>query len=89
MCLGIPGKVVKISDIEEQLGLVDIGGITREVNLACVVEDAIEDLLDRWVLIHVGFALSVIDEQQAQATLAALQEIQQLDESYGHTDEQM
>ncbi len=80
MCLGVPGKVVAITNAQDQLGLVDISGIQREVNLACVVSGAIEELIDRWVLIHVGFAMCVIDEGQARKTLATLHQMQQLEE---------
>jgi hydrogenase expression/formation protein HypC len=86
MCLGVPGKVVAITNAQDQLGLVDICGIQREVNLACVVSGAVEELINRWVLIHVGFAMCVIDEEQARKTLAALQEMQQLEELHINQD---
>lgn len=78
MCLGIPGKVVEITDRETLSGIVEISGIRREVNLACVVQDNPSDILGRWVLIHVGFAMCVIDESQAQESLAAMETLQQL-----------
>jgi len=81
MCLGIPGKVVEITDRETMSGIVEISGIRREVNLACVVNQSPEELLNRWVLIHVGFAMCVIDEAQAQESLAALETLQQLAEA--------
>jgi hydrogenase expression/formation protein HypC len=79
MCLGVPGKVVEITDADGLMGNVEICGLRREVNLACVAEGQPETLLNRWVLIHVGFALCVIDEQQAQLTLETLAAIQELD----------
>ncbi len=79
MCLGIPGKVVEITNADETLGLVEVNGIRREVNLACVVQGATEDLLNHWVLVHVGFAMCVIDEAQARATLSALEAMQALE----------
>lgn len=77
MCLGIPGKVVEIKDAEKRLGVVDVGGVRREVNLACVVDDehGVEDCLGDWVLVHVGFAMSRIDEDEAQRTLELLHEL--------------
>ncbi|GLQ87335.1 HypC/HybG/HupF family hydrogenase formation chaperone [Dyella flagellata] len=82
MCLGIPGKIVAITDSVQLLGVVDVGGIQRAVDLSCVAQggEALESLLDRWVLVHVGFAMSVIDETEAQATLAVLTELGQVQE---------
>lgn len=74
MCLGIPGKIVKITDPEKKLGLVDVCGVQRETNLACVVNDQVGlmDSIGKWVLVHVGFAMSVIDEVEAKKTLEIL-----------------
>lgn len=82
MCLGIPGKIVSIVDEGLQLGMVDVGGIQREVNLSCIAEDneSLEKYLDEWVLVHVGFAMSVIDEMEAQATLSVLTELGEMQE---------
>ncbi|PWI33968.1 hypothetical protein DI392_07150 [Vibrio albus] len=80
MCLGIPGKVIEITDADGLMGTVDIGGVRREINLACVTETRPEALLNRWVLIHVGFALCVIDEEQARATLDTLEAMQDLEQ---------
>ncbi len=82
MCLGIPGKIVSISDVEQQLGIVDVGGIQRAVNLSCIAEVG-QDLyqhINSWVLVHVGFAMSVINEAEAQATLAVLIELGNMQE---------
>lgn len=76
MCLGIPGKVIEITNTEEHLGMVDVGGILREVNLNCVVQGQPESLVNRWVLIHVGFALCLIDEREARKTLEILDEME-------------
>ncbi|GAB6067845.1 hypothetical protein JCM13664_11640 [Methylothermus subterraneus] len=67
MCLGVPGQVIAISDPSRQLGIVEIGGVRREVNLTCVLEEGepLEALLGAWVVVHVGFALSRIDEEAA------------------------
>ena len=74
MCLGIPGRVTAIDDAENLMGTVDVSGVRRKVNLACAVgAEAPEALIGKWVLVHVGFAMSVIDEAEAAATLEALQ----------------
>ncbi|HIG65543.1 MAG TPA: HypC/HybG/HupF family hydrogenase formation chaperone [Methyloprofundus sp.] len=82
MCLGIPGKIVSISDVEQQLGIVDVGGIQRAVNLSCIsdVGTDLKQHIDSWVLVHVGFAMSVIDEKEAQSTLAVLTELGDMQE---------
>ncbi|MDJ0895469.1 MAG: HypC/HybG/HupF family hydrogenase formation chaperone [Alphaproteobacteria bacterium] len=82
MCLGIPGRVVEISDASKKLAMVDVGGVKRQVNMACVVneEHAIEDCVGDWVLVHVGFAMSRIDEQQAAETLEILTELGEVQE---------
>ncbi|MGL5386790.1 MAG: HypC/HybG/HupF family hydrogenase formation chaperone [Serratia sp. (in: enterobacteria)] len=75
MCIGIPGKVVALVDNQPQHAWVDVCGVQREVNIALVCQDegAPEVLIGSWVLIHVGFAMSRLDEQEAQETLSALQ----------------
>ncbi len=82
MCLGIPGKIISISDVEQQLGIVDVGGIQRVVNLSCINETDVEleQHIDSWVLVHVGFAMSVIDEAEAHATLKVLTELGEMQE---------
>ena len=82
MCLGIPGKIVSIINEQEQLGMVDVGGIQRTVNLSCIAEDGhnLQQYIESWVLVHVGFAMSVINEQEAQATLAILTELGDMQE---------
>ena len=77
MCLAVPGKVVEIvGEGELRMGKVDFSGVKRQVSLAFVPEVQLSD----YVLVHVGFAISRIDEQQAIETLAALQEISELGE---------
>ena len=76
MCLGIPGRVVSITDAENALGLVDVGGVRRVTNLLCVLDGrAPEDCVGDWVLVHVGFAMSRIDPEEAERTLALLEEL--------------
>lgn len=77
MCLGIPGQIVKITDHERKLALVDVSGVKREVNMACVVNDdhPLDSCIDDWVLVHVGFAMSRINEEEAKLTLKVLEEL--------------
>ena len=82
MCLGIPGRVVEISDPEKKLGLVEVGGVRRQVNLACIVTEdhPVEACVGDWVLVHVGFAMSRIDEAQAAETLELLTQLGEVQE---------
>ena len=77
MCLGIPGQIVAISDTENELGIVDVSGVRREINLICVIDEnhPIESCVGDWVLVHVGFAMSRIDEAEAAATLQILEQL--------------
>lgn len=77
MCLGIPGQIVAISDTENELGIVDVSGVRREINLICVIDEnhPIELCVGDWVLVHVGFAMSRIDETEAAATLKILEQL--------------
>jgi hydrogenase expression/formation protein HypC len=73
MCLGIPGQVVEVVDREGGLAKVDISGVRREVSVALVDEPSAPVEPGDWVLIHVGFALARIDEDEARETLELLQ----------------
>ena len=77
MCLGIPGQIIEITNANNKLGLVNVGGVKREVNLACIVDEEhpVESCIGDWVLVHVGFALNRIDEQEAMETINLLREI--------------
>jgi len=77
MCLGIPGRIVAISDIDDKLAIVDVGGVRRPINISFIAEDgrAPESYIGVWVLVHVGFAMSRIDEAEAARTLALLHEL--------------
>ncbi len=77
MCLGIPGRIVEITDADRMLALVDVSGVRREVNISCIADDdtALERHVGDWVLVHVGFAMSRIDEEEAAATLRVLEEL--------------
>ena len=68
MCLAIPGQVLEFVDEANHLAKVDVAGVVRTVNVGLLAGTAPGD----WVLIHVGFALSKVDEDEAQATLGLL-----------------
>ena len=73
MCLAIPGQVVEYVDEPNRLARVDVAGVVRNVNVGLLDVDGDSARPGDWVLIHVGFALSKVDEQEAMATLALLQ----------------
>ena len=77
MCLGIPGRIVAIKDARTNLAIADFSGVQRAVNVTCVREDheKLEDLIGAWVLVHVGFAMSRINESEAAETLRILTEL--------------
>jgi hydrogenase expression/formation protein HypC len=77
MCLGIPGRIVKIDDAPNMLAIVDVGGVRRKVNIACIVDEEhpVSSCVGDWVLIHVGFAMSRLDEAEAAETLRILTEL--------------
>ena len=80
MCLGVPGKIVELYEQGGlQMGKIDFGGVVREVCLAYVPEAKIGD----YTVVHVGFALNLLDEAEAQETLALLKEIGLFDEQLG------
>ena len=77
MCLGIPGRIVAITDESRKLATVDVSGVKRQVNIACILDDEhpIGACIGDWVLIHVGFAMSRISEDDAAQTLQILTEL--------------
>ena len=77
MCLGIPGRIVTIDDVGRKLATVDVSGVKRQVNIACIVDEAhpAAACVGDWVLVHVGFAMSRIDEKEAALTLQVLTEL--------------
>ena len=75
MCLAIPGRIVEITDEVNRLARVDVVGVRRTVNIGLLDLDGSGVGAGDWVLIHVGFALSRIDEEEAAATLRLLQEM--------------
>ncbi len=80
MCLGVPGKVVEIYEVGGlKMGKVDFGGVTREACLAYVPEIAVGE----YTVIHVGFAISQISEEEALLSLETIQELTSLEEELG------
>jgi hydrogenase expression/formation protein HypC len=83
MCLGIPGQITEIINADLQLALVDVGGVKRPVNIVCIVDEehSVASCVGDWVLIHVGFAMSRIDRDEAAKTLRLLEELVELEEA--------
>jgi len=82
MCLAVPGRVVSVIEeegLDFRRGKVDFGGVLKEVCLAYTPEAAVGD----YVLVHVGFSLSVVDEAEAQKIFETLREMDQLQELEG------
>jgi len=78
MCLGIPGKIVERHDDRGlPMGVVDFGGVRREVCLAYVADEV---QVGDYAIVHVGFAISKVDEEEARRTYQALREMSLLDE---------
>lgn len=77
MCLGIPGQIVEIIDPDNLMAKVDVAGVQRPVNIACIIDadHPAAACVGDWVLVHVGFAMSRIDEDEAYKTLALLTEL--------------
>ena len=75
MCLGIPGEIVELMDDRPDLAKVDVSGVKRAINIGLLEDEKLEP--GDWVLIHVGFALSKIDEDEAKAALDFLEGIGQ------------
>ncbi len=80
MCLGIPGQIIEIVDETFQIAKVEVSGVKRGVSIALLSSEGVAP--GDWVLIHVGFAMSKINESEAEATLKALQGMDQV-----YTDE--
>ncbi len=71
MCLGIPGEVVELVDENRHLAKVDVAGVRRNINIGLLEDESVAP--GDWVLIHVGFAMAKIDEDEAQRALEGLQ----------------
>jgi hydrogenase expression/formation protein HypC len=80
MCLGIPGRITQITDTGFlRMGVVDFGGVTREVCLSYVPEAGVGE----YVIVHVGFAINRLDEEEAMETLRVLREMGGVEEELG------
>ena len=77
MCLAIPGRIVEIVDEDNSIAKVEVGGVKRNVNIGMLDKNDVG--IGDYVLIHVGFAMSKVDEQEAHDTLRVLKEIGEFD----------
>jgi hydrogenase expression/formation protein HypC len=77
MCLGIPGCIVRVDDADDMVATVDVCGVRRQINISCIVDDShpADACVGDWVLVHVGFAMSRIDAEEAAKTLKILTEL--------------
>ncbi|MDJ1007422.1 MAG: HypC/HybG/HupF family hydrogenase formation chaperone [Paracoccaceae bacterium] len=87
MCLGIPGQIVAITDASRDMAMAEISGVRREVNVSCIAEGPLDGLVGAWALIHVGFAMARIDEEEAAATLEALRGLGEAQETLDAMEE--
>lgn len=78
MCLAIPGKIVEMVDPDNSIAKVEVGGVRRSVNVGMLDDIQLGD----YVLVHVGFAMSKIDEKEAESTLRTLQELGSYQEEF-------
>ena len=85
MCLAVPGKILNIEGDDQlaRTGKVSFGGIVKEVSLAYVPEAHVGD----YVIVHVGFAISIVDEEEAHSVFAYLRDIGELEELKANNDE--
>ncbi len=73
MCLGVPGRIVEFLDPAHHLAKAEISGVRRAINVGLLIPDGLE--IGDWVLIHVGFGLSKIDEEEARRTTEFLEQL--------------
>lgn len=86
MCIGIPGQVIALDDASPGNAWVDVCGVKRRVNvrLVCADAQAMAALPGQWILVHVGFAMSLLDEGEARETLAALEAMGEVEPDVGY-----
>jgi hydrogenase expression/formation protein HypC len=75
VCLAIPGRIVEVVDEDNRIARVDVEGVQRNVNIGLLDSDGTPAQVGEWVLIHVGFAMSRVDEEEALATRRLLEEM--------------
>lgn len=82
MCLAIPGKITTIEGVDplDRMGKIDFGGVLKQASLACVPQAAVGD----YVIVHAGFAISRVDEEEAGKVFEYLRQMDQLDELEQH-----
>lgn len=81
MCLGIPGRITALTDPARLMAMAEVSGVRREVSIACVAGPDPAALIGQWALIHVGFAMALIDEEEAAKTLEALRDLGEAQEA--------
>jgi len=81
MCLGIPGRIIAITDPARQMAMAEVSHVRRAVNVAPVAGNDLGALVGQWALIHVGFAMALIDEDEAEKTLQALRDLGEAQET--------
>lgn len=81
MCLGIPGQIIAITDAARQMATAEVSGVRREVSVACIAREPLTSLIGEWTLIHVGFAMALIDPEEAARTLEALRDLGEVQEA--------
>lgn len=86
MCLGVPARIVAVADAGRMLAIAEILGERREINLSCIADpgEALSDRIGQWVLVHLGFALSRVEEADARVTLDLLREVDDAEDGRGH-----
>jgi hydrogenase expression/formation protein HypC len=75
MCLGLPGQLVRYDPEQPHKAVIEVDGVRREVNVALVAGDEGGIAVGDWVLVHVGFAMARIDEEEAARTMAFIKEL--------------
>jgi len=75
MCLGLPGQIVDLTDIDSHLAVAEVSSVRRVVNVGLLLDEDGGLNVGDWVLIHVGFAMAKIDEEEARSSLAFIQEL--------------
>ncbi|MFB2530755.1 HypC/HybG/HupF family hydrogenase formation chaperone [Paracoccus sp. p4-l81] len=81
MCLGIPGQIIAVTDAARQMAMAEVSGVRREVCVAPIDPGDPAALIGEWALIHVGFAMSRIDPDEAARTLEALRDLGEAQEA--------
>lgn len=76
MCIGVPAKIIEVGEDCHHFASAEVSGVTVKINISLVCEGSPQELVGRWVLLHVGFAMSLLDEQEALNTLDALKAMQ-------------